>query len=71
MWQNYLLWAKGLFNVGRYFFEYKEKSLAILYTIVFKKKTQKSNGGFASYYPITCTLQSLTKEKRKRKVMRR
>jgi hypothetical protein len=27
----------GLFNVGRYFFEYKEKSLAILYTIFLKK----------------------------------
>jgi hypothetical protein len=60
MWQNYLLWAKGLFSVGRYFFEYKEKSLAILYTIFLKSK-----GGSASYNPITCTLQSLTKEKEK------
>ncbi len=60
MWQNYLLWAKGLFSVGRYFFEYKEKSLAILYTIFFKSK-----GGFASYNPTTCPLQSLTKEKEK------
>jgi hypothetical protein len=28
-------------------------------------KNQKAKGGFASYNPITCTLQSLTKEKEK------
>ncbi len=64
MWQNYLLWAKGLFNVGRYSFEYKEKGLAILYKFFFQK-SQKSKGGVASYNPTTCTLQSLIKEKEK------
>jgi hypothetical protein len=50
--------------VGRYFFKYKEKRPGNTLHKCFLK-TQKAKGGFASYNPITCTLQSLTKEKEK------
>jgi hypothetical protein len=69
MWQNYLLWAKGLFNVGRYFFEHKEKSLAILFTIFFKNP--KIKGRIRKLQPYYMHTSKSNKRKRKRKVVRR